>query len=101
MRDPLRYREPDRVDLLYVRRLNGGGQGMSIIPDDFDLDGARDTHSTTPKAERKRCPRCGQSAILPLTGKGGAGVPSGHTDHEYRCEKCDNRFDDPVWGGSE
>ena len=77
-----------------------------IVPEDFDLDAARNQPSTTADSDRRRCPECGSVKIVQKTAKGAA-APN-RKDGRFRCKAtgCQAHFDEPVrdvgldrWGG--
>ena len=68
-----------------------------LVPEDFDLDHARQAPSTTPHNERPRCPECNQLAVRKKTGK-----PSSNPDGpSHYCNRCGAKFDEPVYGDSD
>lgn len=79
-----------------------------IVPDDVDaeeLHARMRASSSTDRADRKRCPGCGTPEIFNRTvfdtGTHVRGGPAATDDHDYRCTKCGERFDDPVVGTAE
>lgn len=60
-----------------------------IVPDGFDLHAARKAKSTTPDAERKRCPECWSVRINLRTDE--------HTkyQYDYHCNSCGAEFNEP------
>lgn len=64
-----------------------------IVPDGFDLDAARQCHSSTARTERPRCPACYKLSIV----KRSPGIEGITTDgRAYRCDKCGHTFDEPA-----
>lgn len=78
-----------------------------IVPDDVDaeeLHRRKHATSTTPMIERKRCPACGTAEIFQRKVKhAGQHIKDNPAkdDHNYRCTKCGETFDDPVVGTAE
>lgn len=70
-----------------------------VVPDGLTLADLRErerSSSSTPDAERKRCPDCNSPDVVSLTKKP---VAPTQYDHDYRCGKCQFTFDEPARGG--
>ena len=69
---------------------------LEIVPDDFPgIDNVRGQRSSTPPEKRKQCPKC-QSTSIVYRKNGGLQDHASISDHRYRCDHCQHRFDHPV-----
>lgn len=72
-----------------------------IVPEDFDFTAALYANSTTPDDEQPRCPACGS---INISRKCGSTFGNNKRfDGDYRCmnHRCQEHFDEPVWGGGD
>lgn len=53
----------------------------SLVPEDFDLEAAKNAPSTTPSEERPKCPHCETATLQTAPGYRGA-------ETKYMCKKC-------------
>ena len=63
-----------------------------IVPEDFDLEAAKNAHSTTSPDERKRCPECKRSTVCRKVDD----HRKREIDTEYYCIQCLTHFDEPL-----
>lgn len=61
--------------------MTGADDSGSLVPEDFDLEAAKNAPSTTPSEERPQCPYCETATLQTAPGYRGA-------ETKYMCKKC-------------